>query len=66
MIEDQCGIVSTKPVLLFKDKTNKRAVFIAYVNSKDSTKQKSDSKLDKGSWGLHYTDVLKTEIDARY
>ena len=65
-IEEQCMVASTKPVLVFIDKTEKKALYIAYLNTQKTPKETADQNLAKKGWELHYTDQLKTEIEARY
>jgi hypothetical protein len=70
MVEQQCGIVSTKPVLIFSDKAEKKQIYIAYVNTQKSESLKSSSrnadKLETGDWELMYADKLKEQIDSRH
>ena len=38
IIHEKCGVVSTKPILLFHDKEEKKSIYFAYVNTQKSEK----------------------------
>lgn len=63
LITQQCGVISTKPVLIADVQSMGAQLFVAYVNSKKQSEVKSEGSWDSESTQGHYTDSIYSAIE---
>ncbi len=63
LITQQCGVVSTKPVMIADVQSMGAQLFVAYVNTKKQDEVKSAGSWDEESVQGHWTDAVYSAIE---